>query len=132
MKTSASRLSLVAIANANSSTSSTSSGSNQTEVDNDVPPMSMPRSLTFSSGIESLERAVVEEFASDRDRELVAKCVRLIQFHVPSGPPPTFPGSNLLKPTASGLGGSSSNLLTPTSGASTPDLSSPEKVISLI
>ena len=128
MKTSSSRLSLVAIAN--SPIDGKSSAPSQPEPE--VPAMSMPRSLTFSSGIESLERSIIEEFHSDRDRDLADRCARLIQFHIPSQPPPIFPGANLLKPSAAGTNGSSSNLLTPGSGASTPDLASPEKSATFI
>ncbi|KAJ6219465.1 hypothetical protein RDWZM_005277 [Blomia tropicalis] len=134
MRTSASRLSLVAIANSTDpKVTSTNINANEMNV-SDKPAPSIPRSLTFSSGIESLERAVVEDFASEHDRSLVERCVRLMQFHIPSQPPPTFPGSNLLKPNnVIGLDGSCSNLLSPSiSGTSSPDLASPEKSATFI
>ncbi|KAH9425004.1 hypothetical protein DERP_009229 [Dermatophagoides pteronyssinus] len=84
----------------------------------------IPRSSTFSAGIETLlEREKVEEFHSEHDRNLVTKCLKLIQFHIPSQPAPIFQtpppppagsSSNLLRtPTEWNIGGGGSNGSTP-------------------
>lgn len=103
MRTSASRLSLAALANlpltggsatTNALISPVSGGSGGPSLKS-----SLPRSSTFSSGIESLERETVEKFASDHHRTLCGKCVHLIQYHIATQTPPSFPSSssNLLK-----------------------------------
>ncbi|OTF81234.1 hypothetical protein BLA29_002001 [Euroglyphus maynei] len=145
MRTSTSRLSLAALANSNLSVASGSTtqalispvttadavllSSNVTASTGTVSSSAIPRSSTFSAGIETLlEREKVEEFRTEHDRDLVAKCLKLIQFHIPSQPAPIFQ-------TPPPPPGSSSNLLrTPTewnmagSNVSTPDNSvTPDK-----
>ncbi|KAH7644362.1 kinesin-like protein [Dermatophagoides farinae] len=148
MRTSASRLSLAALANSNLSVASGSTTqaliSPVTTADVGLSSNSaltastrasstaaaIPRSSTFSAGIETLlEREKVEEFRTDNDRNLVAKCIKLIQFHIPSQPAPIFqtppppPGSstNLLRTPTEYFPGS--NVSTPDGGGVTPDIS---------
>lgn len=138
MRTSASRLSLAAIANSNSATTTptppTTSATPVTATSTSTTSFAnagrtIPKSSTFSSGIQSLERLAIDEFRSERDRELCAKCTNLIRFNIPSKPAPSLPNESLLKIPDSGLRSSGFMLgCDVCSNASTPEMASPEKV----
>lgn len=128
MRTSASRLSLAALANnlvpgsttTNALISPVGGGVFGSSLGAGFSKSSIPRSSTFSSGIESLVKETVEDFHNERERDLCANCVKLMQFHISTQTPSTFPGSNLLKPPTEQTWNIGSD-------ASTPELSSPDK-----
>lgn len=126
MKTSSSKLSLAALASTNLSSTATALIS---PASNSSANSSLPRSSTFSSGIDSLNQEKSEYSLTDRERYLASKCLKMIQFHVPSqlapimqSPSPPRQSSTLNLPRTP----TESNLCL-ASNASTPEISTPER-----